>query len=147
MAEIQHIYFSEPGWSFKMICSHSNERLVSKKKLRWRVSNPIFGLTLKSLYFLTGDTRSNPFVLLKCLTQKVYDDSMSADSVPTCGDKELMKIETSNAIGFRYRHAEVARLASFDVKLKSLYARFFSDIFCREFFLKIIFFFKKMVHP
>ena len=57
------------------------------------MSNPIFGLT--------DDTRSNPLVLLDYLTQKVYDDSMSADSVPTCSGKELMRIETSNAMDFK----------------------------------------------
>ena len=42
------------------------------------------------------------------------------DSVPTCGTKELIKIEISNVIGFGYRHAEVTRLASFDFKLNIL---------------------------
>ena len=58
------------------------------------------------------NTRPKLFVLLKYPTQKVYDGSISADSVPTCGGKELMKIATSNAIGFRYRRAEVSWLVS-----------------------------------
>ena len=33
---------------------------------------------------------------------KVYDDSISADIAPTSGASELIKIETLNAIGFRY---------------------------------------------
>ena len=52
--------------------------------------------------------RSNPIFLLKFLTQKVYDDSISADSAPTSGSDEQLKIKTSNAIGFRYRRAEVS---------------------------------------
>ena len=48
------------------------------------------------------------FFLLKHLTQEVYDDSISADSAPTSGSGEQLKIKTSNAIGFRYRRAEVS---------------------------------------
>ena len=73
-----------------------------------RVLPPIFDLTLKTHIFSTDDAGPNPFFLLKHLTQKVYDDSISADSAPTCGSREQMKIETSNAIGFRYRRAEVS---------------------------------------
>ena len=67
---------------------------------------------------------------------------MSADSMPTCGGKELMKIETSNAIGSRYRHTEVKKLALFDCKLKCLsMLGFFPVISCqnRYFFSKWIF--------
>ena len=46
--------------------------------------------------------------LLKHLTQNVYDDSISADFAPTSGSDEQLKIKTSNAIGFRYRRAEVS---------------------------------------
>ena len=73
-----------------------------------RVSQSFFDQTLKTHYFLTDDARHNPIFLLKHLTQKVYDDSISADSALTCGSREQMKIETSNAIGFRYRRAEVS---------------------------------------
>ena len=47
------------------------------------------------------------FFLLKHLTLKLYVDSISADSSPTSGSGEKLKIKTSNAIGFRYRRAEV----------------------------------------
>ena len=58
--------------------------------------------------------------LLIHLTPKIYDDTVSADSAPTRGSKEPIKIETLNSIGSRYRHAEVTKLVSFDLKLKCL---------------------------
>ena len=67
--------------------------------------------------------------------------------MPYFGGKELMKKKTSNAIGSRYRHAEVTGLASFDVKFKSLSMQgFFPDIFViNGVFSKNGF--KKTVHP
>ena len=75
---------------------------------RLRVLPPIFDLTLKTHIFCTDEAKHNPIFLLKHLTQKVYYDSISADSAPTCSSREQMKTETSNAIGFRYRRAEVS---------------------------------------
>ena len=79
-----------------------------------RVFLSIFDLTLKTHLFWTDGARPNPFFLLKHLTQKVFDDSISADFAPTSGSDEQPKIKTSNAIGFRYRRAEVSWLVSFD---------------------------------
>ena len=39
---------------------------------------------------------------------KVYDVTISADFELTYGSREQMKIKTSNAIGFRYRRAQVS---------------------------------------
>ena len=75
---------------------------------RLRVSLSFFDQTLKTHYFLTDDARLNPIFLLNCLTSKVYDDSISGDSATTSGGNELIKIRTSNAIGFRHRSAEVS---------------------------------------
>ena len=79
-----------------------------------RVLPTIFDPTLKTHFFLTDGARPNSFFLLKQLTQKLYADSISADSTPTSGSGEQLKIKTSNAIGFRYRRAEVSWLVSFD---------------------------------
>ena len=71
-----------------------------------RVLPTIFDPTLKTHFFLTDGARPNSFFLLKQLTQKLYADSISADSTLTSGSSEQLKIKTSNAIGFRYRRAE-----------------------------------------
>ena len=79
---------------------------IDLSKFKLRVLPTIFDPTLKTHFFLTDGARPNSFFLLKQLTQKLYADSISADSTPTSGSGEQLKIKTSNAIGFRYRRAE-----------------------------------------
>ena len=93
----------------------STGRVVNTQAILFlRVSLSFFDQTLKTHYFWTDDARPNRVFLLKHLTQKLYADSISADSAPTSGSGEQLKIKTSNAIGFRYRRAEVSWLVSFD---------------------------------
>ena len=75
-----------------------------------------FDLTLKTWDSLTNHPRPNPIFLFKHLTQRVYADSISADTAPPGGRNQLIKIETLNAKGFRYSHPTVTKLVSFDCK-------------------------------
>ena len=75
-----------------------------------------FDLTLKTWDSLTNHPRPNPIFLFKHLTQRVYADSISADTAPPGGWNQLIKIETLNAKGFRYSHPTVTKLVSFDCK-------------------------------
>ena len=58
-----------------------------------RVSHPIFTQTLKTQIFLTDDARTDTILSLCHLTPKVYSDSISADTTPTSGRKELIKLK------------------------------------------------------
>ena len=55
------------------------------------------------------------------LTLEVYSDSLSAAVAPPGGDIQLIKIETSNAKGFRYSQPIVTILVSFDCKFYAFY--------------------------
>ena len=84
-----------------------------------RVFLSFFDLTLKTWHSLTNNPRPNPIFLSKHLAQRVYADSISADTASPSGRNQLIKIETLNAKGFRYSHPTVTKLVSFDCKFYS----------------------------
>jgi len=71
-------------------------------------------------FFWTDDARINPIFLLKHLTQKVYDDSLSDDTAPSSGSSELIKIETLNAIYFGHSNPIFIILLPFGCKFNEL---------------------------
>ena len=87
---------------------------------RLRVSGPILTLFSRAQISWTDDIRPNRIFSLEHLTPKVYGDSISADTAPTGGWNQLIKLKTSNAKGFCYSHLTVSKLLSFDCKLNSL---------------------------
>ena len=95
--------------------------ILIRRLLRFKGVPVVFRPDFENLGLLPDDASHNPFFSLKHLTQKVYEDSISADSAPTSGGNELIKVETSNAIGFRHRHANLTGLVSFLVIFKCLF--------------------------
>ena len=54
----------------------------------------IFDQTLTAHFLKTDDARTNRFLLLKQLTPKVHDDTISDDTAPSSGSSELIKFKT-----------------------------------------------------
>ena len=81
-----------------------------------RVLPPIFDLSLSYQISWRDDASFNPIFLLKHLTQKVYDDSLSAVTVSPSGSRELIKFETSKAINFGYSYPIFMKFLPFDFK-------------------------------
>ena len=58
-----------------------------------RVFLSIFDQTLTAHFLKTDDARINQFLLLKQLTPKVHDDTISDDTAPSSGSSELIKFK------------------------------------------------------
>ena len=120
-----------------------------------RVLPPIFDQTLSAHFLKTDDTRTNRFFVLKHLTLKLQDDSISDDIAPSSGSSELIKFKTSNAIYFCYSYLILMKIPPFDWKLNWLSRMGFRSLnFCQKtvFYLKTVFclktvFFQKTEHP
>ena len=98
----------------------SNEDWKKKWLLTLRVFLSIFDQTLTAHFLKTDDARTNRFLLLKQLTPKVHDDSISDDNAPSSGSSELIKFKTSNAIYFCYSDPIFMTIPPFDWKLNWL---------------------------
>ena len=59
-----------------------------------RVFLSIFDQTLTAHFLNTDDAKTNRFLLMKQLTPKVHDDSISDDNAPSSGSSELIKFKT-----------------------------------------------------
>ena len=75
----------------------------------------MFELSLSYQISWRDDANFNP-ILLKHLTQKVYDDWLSAVTVSPSGSRELIKYETSKAINFGYSYPIFMKFLPFDFK-------------------------------
>ena len=58
-----------------------------------RVFLSIFDQTLTAHFLNTDDAKTNRFLLMKQLTPKVHDDSISDDNAPSSGSNELIKFK------------------------------------------------------
>ena len=85
-----------------------------------RVFLLIFDQTLTAHFLNTDDAKTNRFLLMKQLTPKVHDDSISDDNAPSSGSSELIKFKTSNAIYFCYSDPIFMTIPPFDWKLNWL---------------------------
>ena len=67
--------------------------MVSLTILPLRVFLSIFDQTLTAHFLNTDDAKTNRFLLMKQLTPKVHDDSISDDNAPSSGSNELIKFK------------------------------------------------------
>ena len=81
---------------------------------------PDFDLSLSYQISWTDDASFNRIFLMKHLTQKVFNDSLSAVTEPPSGSKELTKLKTSKGINFCYSYPIFIIFLPFDFNFKWL---------------------------